>query len=137
MKFMRLIGIAVVSFLLSSVCLSQTQSSETAAAVDAGKAWIGARIIDGSGAPPIEKGTLFIRNGRIEAVGKKVKLPAGVTRIDATGKTIIPGLINAHGHVNSPEQLGFYLRDGITTVLSLGGDKEFALRKQCALAPAG
>ncbi|HEV2173602.1 MAG TPA: amidohydrolase family protein, partial [Nitrospira sp.] len=47
------------------------------------------------------------------------------------------GLINAHGHVNSPEQLGFYLRDGITTVLSLGGDKEFSLRQQCALAPAG
>ncbi len=137
MKFMKRAGIAVVVFLLSTFCLSQTQPSAVAAAPDAGKAWIGARIIDGSGRPPIEKGTLFIRGGRIEAVGKRVKLPAGVTRIDATGKTIIPGLINAHGHVNSPEQLGFYLRDGITTVLSLGGDKEFALRKQCALAPPG
>jgi imidazolonepropionase-like amidohydrolase len=136
MKFLRLPGIPFLVFLLSASCLSQTQSSGDAAN-DVGKAWVGARIIDGSGRPPIEKGTLFIRGGRIEAVGKKVKLPAGVTRIDATGKTIIPGLINAHGHVNSPEQLGFYLRDGITTVLSLGGDKEFALRKQCALAPPG
>jgi imidazolonepropionase-like amidohydrolase len=66
-----------------------------------------------------------------------VKLPAGVIRIDATGKTIIPGLINAHGHVNDPSQLGMYLRDGITTVLSLGGDKEFALREQCATATPG
>ena len=32
---------------------------------------------------------------------------------------------------------GIYLRDGITTVFSLGGDKEFALRKQCAEAPSG
>lgn len=137
MKITRLTRIAVLPFLLSACCLSQTQPSDAPADNDGGKAWIGARIIDGSGRPPIEKGTLFIRHGRIEAVGKRVKLPAGVTRIDATGKTIIPGLINAHGHVNSPEQLGFYLRDGITTVLSLGGDKEFSLRQQCALAPAG
>jgi imidazolonepropionase-like amidohydrolase len=136
MKFMRKTGITALVFFLSAFCLSQTQSS-LAAAPDAGKAWIGARIIDGSGRPPIEKGTLLIRDGRIEAVGKRVKLPAGVTRIDATGKTIIPGLINAHGHVNNREQLGFYLRDGITTVFSLGGDKEFDLRKQCALAPPG
>lgn len=136
MKFTQLFGIPVLAFLLSCSCLSQTQPSENAPN-DAGKAWVGARIIDGSGRPPIEKGTLFIRHGQIEAVGKKVKLPAGVTRLDATGKTIIPGLINAHGHVNTTEQLGFYLRDGITTVLSLGGDKEFELRKHCAVAPPG
>ena len=58
-----------------------------------------------------------------------MKVPPGVERIDATGKTIIPGLINAHGHVNSEERLGNYLRDGVTTILSLGGDKEFALRE--------
>ena len=90
MRFMKRTGMAPVIFLLSSFCLGQTQSPLTAAP-DAGKAWVGARIIDGSGRPPIEKGTLLIRGGRIEAVGKRVKLPAGVTRIDATGKTIIPG----------------------------------------------
>ena len=136
MKFAQMTGMAA-AFLLSASCLSQTQSSEVAVPNDAGKAWVGARIIDGSGRPPIENGTLLIQGGRIAAVGKRVKLPAGVTRIDATGKTIIPGLINAHGHVNSPEQLGVYLRDGITTVFSLGGDKEFDLRKQCALATPG
>ena len=135
MKFARILGIVAVAFLLSAYCLSQTPPE--AAANDTSKAWVGARIIDGSGRPPIENGTLLIRNGRIAAVGKRVKLPAGVMRIDATGKTIIPGLINAHGHVNSAEQLGVYLRDGITTVFSLGGDKEFDLRKQCAFAPPG
>ena len=137
MKFAQSFGIAVVAPLLSAFCLSQSQPSEAATAKDAAKAWVGARIIDGSGRPPVENGTLLIRNGWIAAVGKRVKLPAGVTRIDATGKTIIPGLINAHGHVNSPEQLGVYLRDGITTVFSLGGDNEFDVRKQCALAPPG
>lgn len=101
------------------------------------QAWVGARIIDGTGKPAIEKATLVIRNGHIEAVGKRVKIPAGAERIDATGKTIIPGLINAHGHLNSEDRLGVYLRDGITTILSLGGDKEFALRDSCSKAPPG
>ena len=137
MKSAQTTCIALIAFFLSTGCFSTAQQSDAASAQDAGKAWVGARIIDATGRPPIEKGTLFIRNGRIEAVGKRVKLPPKVTRIDATGKTIIPGLINAHGHVNDPAQLGVYLRDGITTVFSLGGDKEFALRQQCALAPPG
>ena len=99
------------------------------------QAWVGARIIDGTGKPAIENATLVIRDGHIEAVGKRVKVPAGAERIDGTGKTIIPGLINAHGHLNTENQLGVYLRDGITTILSLGGDKEFALREFCAKAP--
>lgn len=108
------------------------QSSTTPA-----QAWVGARIIDGTGRPAIENATLLIRNGRIEAVGKRVRIPAGAEQIDARGKTIIPGLISAHGHVNDPAQFGVYLRDGITTLLSLGGDKEFALREQSRSAQAG
>ena len=127
----------LIVFFLAFTAVNSAQLSNAQSAPEAGKAWVGARIIDGTGRPPIEKATLFIRSGRIEAVGKHVKLPAGVVRIDASGKTIIPGLINAHGHVNNMSQLGVYLRDGITTVLSLGGDKEFALRSQCASAAPG
>jgi imidazolonepropionase-like amidohydrolase len=101
------------------------------------QAWSGARVIDGTGRPAIENATLLVRDGRIEAVGRRVKIPAEAERIDARGKTIIPGLICAHGHVNDPAQLGVYLRDGITTVLSLGGDKEFALREQNSKAAPG
>jgi imidazolonepropionase-like amidohydrolase len=127
--------LAAAFFLLLSFSTLQPQTNPHSN--DAGQAWINARIIDGTGAPPIEKGTLFVKNGQIQGVGARVKLPSGVTRIDATGKTIIPGLINAHGHVNAPEQLGVYLRDGITTVFSLGGDKEFALREQTFKAAPG
>ena len=125
--------VAICVLFCSFVSVAQSAPESFAHA----QAWVGARIIDGSGKPAIENATLLVRNGRIEEIGKKVKLPPGVERIDATGKTIIPGLINAHGHVNSEEQLGKYLRDGVTTILSLGGEKEFALRELCAKSPAG
>jgi imidazolonepropionase-like amidohydrolase len=101
------------------------------------QAWVGARIIDGTGKPAIENATLLIRNGRIDSVGRRVKVPAGAERIDARGKTLIPGLICAHGHVSDPAQFGVYLRDGITTIFSLGGAQEFALREQSVKASPG
>src|SRR6202049_3521016 len=113
-----------------SCCFSSLTAAQNSPATSHPlQAWVGARVIDGTGKPAIENATLLVRDGRIVAVGTRVKIPAGAQRIDATGKSIIPGLINAHGHVNDPAQLGVYLRDGITTVLSLGGDKEFALRE--------
>src|SRR5882672_11555324 len=81
-----------------------------AAAADDSKAFVGARIIDGTGKAAVEQATLLVRNGRIEAVGRSVKVPAGTQQIDVAGKTIIPGLINAHGHVNDLSQLGLYAR---------------------------
>jgi imidazolonepropionase-like amidohydrolase len=119
---------------IAAVCCA-TAHAQSATGI--GKAWLGARIIDGSGAPPIENGILYIRDGRIAGVGKSVKLPSGVEKIDAKGKTIIPGLISAHSHINDSAQLGIYLRDGITTILSLGGYKEFAIREQVANAAPG
>ena len=94
------------------------------------KAFVGARIIDGTGKAPIENATLIVRNGHIEAVGTSVKVPAGAQRIDATGKTIIPGLASGHSHVFNAGQLERYARYGITTVMSLGGDNEIAIRDQ-------
>ena len=103
-------------------------------------AFVGARLIDGTGGPAMEDAVLIVRDGRIEATGTRnnVEIPADAEQIDVTGRTIIPGLINAHGHVNnvrglesSPafyteehveNQLGLYARYGITTVFSLGGD---------------
>jgi len=46
-------------------------------------------------APPIQDGIVLIRNGKIEAVGKDLKIPEGAEVIDATGKIVIPGLIDA------------------------------------------
>ena len=104
------------------------------------QAFVGARIIDGTGSPAIENGVLVVRDGRIEAVGAAdaVEVPPDAEQMDVAGRTIMPGLINAHGHVNNvrgleadasfyteehvESQLGLYARYGVTTVFSLGGD---------------
>ena len=94
----------------------------------------GARIIDGTGRAPIEQGTLLISNGRITAVGPSasVIVPANATRVDMSGKTILPGLINTHGHVTIDDNTKLPMRDhmlqvlkaysdyGVTAVVSLG-----------------
>jgi imidazolonepropionase-like amidohydrolase len=61
----------------------------------------GGRVYPVSG-PPIENGTVVIRDGRITAVGAGIAVPAGAQRIDATGKWVTPGLIN------SATELGLY-----------------------------
>ncbi len=101
-------------------------------------AFVGATLIDGTDAPPLENSVILITDGYIRAVGSAgdVTIPAGAQRIDVAGKYIIPGMINAHGHAgdtrglspgnysreNLLDQLGLYARYGITTVYSLGGD---------------
>ncbi len=118
----------------------------SASANEGSIAFVGARIIDGTRAAPIEEGVVVITDGRVRTVGPRsdVTIPAGAQIIDVSGKTIMPGLINAHGHVggtlgletgyyntdNLLRQLGLYARYGVTAVNSLGGDEEqgFALR---------
>jgi imidazolonepropionase-like amidohydrolase/Tol biopolymer transport system component len=46
----------------------------------------------------IERGTVLVRDNRIVAVGANVAVPAGAQTVDVAGKTIIPGLIDAHAH---------------------------------------
>jgi CubicO group peptidase (beta-lactamase class C family) len=91
------------------------------------KVFVNARVIDGTG-KTIDPANIVVRDGRIVSVGPAA--PAGAERIDLAGKTVIPGLVNAHGHVSSAEQLDLYARYGVTTVFSLGGDRETTLRDQ-------
>ena len=61
----------------------------------------GARLIVGDGTPAIESSAFLVRSGRIAAVGRKGSLlaPVGVTRVDLTGKTVMPAMINTHVHI--------------------------------------
>ena len=104
------------------------------------KAFTGARVIDGTDRSPIDNATILVRDGRVVAVGPaaRVTVPAGAERVSLTGKTVIPGLINAHGHVgntvglqqgrysaeNVLHDLKTYASYGVTTVFSLGDDQE-------------
>jgi imidazolonepropionase-like amidohydrolase len=111
------------------------------------KAFVGATVIDGTG-DPLPAAVIVVRDQRIVAVGpaKSTAVPEGATRIDVAGRTIVPGMINSHGHVGSTlglesgtaqntaenvqRQLALNARYGITTVVSLGDDREagFAAR---------
>jgi imidazolonepropionase-like amidohydrolase len=61
----------------------------------------GARLITGEGGAPIENSAFVIAGNRITAVGVRGQIPTpqGATRIDLSGKTVIPGLIDAHSHI--------------------------------------
>jgi imidazolonepropionase-like amidohydrolase len=82
-------------------------------------ALVGARIVDGSGADPIEDGALVIEGERIVAVGKRdqVKIPRGALVVEADGATILPGLIDCHVHLCG--QWGYDLLRGLLTPPSL------------------
>ncbi len=87
-------------------------------------AYTGATLIDGAGHAPIPNATLVVRDGRVAAVGPSAStpVPAGAERVRLDGKTVIPGLINTHGHVSSVHDLETYAAYGVTTVFSLGGE---------------
>src|SRR5690606_13930395 len=53
--------------------------------------------------PPIMGATVLIRDGRIEAVGAGVQVPAGATRIDASGKIVTPGLFDSGTNIGVVE----------------------------------
>ena len=61
----------------------------------------GARLITGDGSAPIENSAFVMQNNRFTAVGKKgeVKAPAGAVRVDLSGKTVMPALVDAHTHL--------------------------------------
>ena len=52
----------------------------------------------------IERGTVLVEAGKIVAVGSDVQIPVGAEIIDATGKHVMPGLIDAHTHVGIAEE---------------------------------
>ena len=61
----------------------------------------------------IDEGTILIENGKIKSVGKSVKVPEGAEVIDAKGKVVMPGLVEAHCHIGIyEEKIGWAGSDG-------------------------
>jgi imidazolonepropionase-like amidohydrolase len=104
----------------------------------------GARIIVGEG-PVIENGAFLVENGRFKAVGEagRLQAPEGATRVDLSGKTVMPALVNLHVHTATtrPElirQLQHYAYHGVGTVQSLGLDSTvLSLRMRNETVPDG
>ena len=77
------------------------------------------RVIDGSGAPPVDHAVVAFKDGIITAVGPSdsIAIPEGAKTIDLDGATVMPGFINAHVHRAYNEQnLKNWLMAGVTTV---------------------
>jgi imidazolonepropionase-like amidohydrolase len=133
----------VSAVLATCVVMARLPPARGASAV---KAFVGAKLFDGTGRPATADAVLVVKDGRVAAAGpaRDTQIPPGAERIDVSGRFVIPGLVNAHGHVgetrglkSGPElydranvlaQLGLYARYGITTVTSLGGDRDEGFR---------
>lgn len=87
-----------------------------------------ATVIDGTGAPPQKDVTIVMENGRIRDMGRSsaIPVPAGATVVDLTGRFVVPGIINAHGHVGArtEPQLRQYALYGVTTTNSMQTDPD-------------
>jgi imidazolonepropionase-like amidohydrolase len=76
-----------------------------------------ARIVDGTGAPAVERGRLVIEGDRIAAVGPAdaVRGPDNAEVIDLAGRTVTPGLIDLHFHIENDPKLALrQLSHGVT-----------------------
>jgi imidazolonepropionase-like amidohydrolase len=91
-------------------------SAAVASAQSRPVAIVGATLIDGTGRAALTDAAIVIQDGRIRGVGKRadVSVPAGAEVIDASGKTVLPGLVDGHCHYR--DWMGeLYLAYGVLT----------------------
>jgi imidazolonepropionase-like amidohydrolase len=83
-------------FLTLVGCSTTKQEAASSATV-----FEGARLITGDGSAPVENSAFVIENAKITAVGRKEDImpPAGAARVDLTGKTVMPALVDTHTHL--------------------------------------
>lgn len=113
----------------------------------------GARLIVGDGNAPIENSAFIVQNNRFTAVGRKggITPPAGAARVDLTGKTVMPAIVDVHGHLgfldmvngtmskanftreNYIDHLQRYAYHGVAATISTGtdlGELAYQLREE-------
>jgi imidazolonepropionase-like amidohydrolase len=140
----RLVG-SLITLLFAAACSSPAPAASSALLFE------GARLIDGNGGQPIEQSALLVDRDAIVAVGKQgeIAAPDGAARVDLTGKTVMPALVDAHSHLgytdvkamttaaanftrdNLIDHLRRYAYYGIAATLSMGvdrGDLPYELR---------
>jgi imidazolonepropionase-like amidohydrolase len=125
----------LVVLFLAAVFVLNVQSQAPAVTV-----FEGARLIVGDGTAPIENSAFVVQNNRFLQVGRRgqVNVPAGAARVDLTGKTVMPAIIDAHTHqpamreeiVQSLQRKAYH---GVAAVISLGqdaGELPYQMRQQ-------
>ena len=128
---------AIAVFLAAGYWMPVAVEAQQSAAVTV---FEGARLITGDGSAPVADSAFLVENGRFTAVGRKgqLKIPAGAARVDLTGKTVMPAIVDAHKHlavtrdalVDQLQHLAYY---GIGVAMSMGqdtGDVAFQVRTE-------
>jgi imidazolonepropionase-like amidohydrolase len=89
-------------------------------------------VIPMTGAAPSARQSVVVRNGRIAEISPsaQVRVPAGATVVDGTGKYLIPGLFEMHAHASKARasSLGLYVAHGVTTIRDQGSEHAEVLR---------
>src|SRR3954470_6590615 len=94
-KFLLSRGVIAAAGLFAALVSSDAQRQAPAVTL-----YEGARLISGDGSPAIENSAFLVTGTTYTRVGRKgeIPLPAGATRVDLTGKTVMPTLVDMHGH---------------------------------------
>jgi len=116
--------------LLALACALAAPAAFPQAESDRAIALVGGRVIDGTGAPPSGPATILIRGDRIASVDAGAAAPPGAEVVDVRGRTVIPGLVDMHGHLYARATREIrsqfeaypllYLAGGVTTVRTPG-----------------
>ena len=135
--FTCLLGLVSITLVSAAACTPGTEETPPAANVTV---FEGARLILGDGSDPIDNGAILVQDDRITGVGGmgQLEVPAGAARVDLTGKTVMPAIVDAHKHVADTreglvDQLEQFAYFGVGTVLSLGldgGNLAFQIRNE-------
>lgn len=104
-------------------------------------AFVNVNVVAMTSPQVLESHTVLVDEGRISGLGPtgEVTIPTGATRVDGTGRYLMPGLTEMHGHLPDPTMppevtenvLFLYVANGVTTVRGMqGNDAQIALRKR-------
>jgi len=146
---------AVAALLVASVLSLAACSTAPPAQASRATVFEGARLIPGDERPPIENAVFVLEGGAFTQVGRRgeVQVPDGAARVDLTGKTVMPAIVNAHAHLGYRKGASFrvenYTREnildhlqrlayhGVAAVMSMGTERPegYALRDELLAAP--
>ena len=132
---------ALILALCAASCSASPDSTESAPqAAGTVTVFEGARVITGDDAAPIENATFVVEGTRFTQVGRTgdIKVPAGASRVNLAGRTVIPALLDTHTHLSREREalvLDLQRRAywGVGAAMSLGQDQgalPFAIREE-------
>ena len=110
-------------------CTAQPEDAEELVLQSTVSSFEGARVIVGDGSEPIEDAVFLVEEDQFLGVGRRgeMEIPAGATRVDLTGRTVMPALIDTHTHLSRTrpeleEDLRRRAYYGVAAAMSLGQD---------------